>query len=92
MINLKALIDSMKLTWLRKVILSNSLWQSVMNNTINFNELIVFGRCYTNAFQNKIKNKFGLMYYMHTQILSNLLVKTLNILSFQVQSSITVRL
>ena len=29
-----------------------------MNNTINFNELLVFGRCYTNAIQNKIKNKF----------------------------------
>ena len=37
MINLKAFIDSMKLTWLRRVILSNSPWQSVMNNTINFN-------------------------------------------------------
>ena len=29
-----------------------------MNNTLNFKELLVFGRCYTNAFQNKIKNKF----------------------------------
>ena len=93
MINLKAFIDSMKLTWLRRVILSNSPWHSVMNNTINFNELLVFGRCYTNAIQNKIKKiNFGLMYYMHTQIFSNLLVKTLNILFFQVQSSVTVRL
>ena len=58
MINLKAFIDSMKLTWLRRVILSNSPWQSVINNTINFNGLLVFGRCYTNAIQNKIKNKF----------------------------------
>ena len=58
MINLKAFIDSMKLTWLRRVILSNSPWQSVMNNTINFNGLLVFGRYYTNAIQNKIKNKF----------------------------------
>ena len=92
MINLKAFIDSMKLTWLRRVILSSSPWQSVMNNTINFNELLVFGRIYTNAIQNKIKNNFGLMYYMHTQIFPNLLVKTLNILFFQVQYSITVRL
>ena len=58
MINLKAFIDSMKLTWLRRVILSNNPWQSVMKNTINFNGLLVFGRCYTNAIQNKIKNKF----------------------------------
>ena len=43
MINLKTFIDSMKLTWLRRVILLNSPWQSVMNNTINFNELLVFG-------------------------------------------------
>ena len=55
MIDLKAFINSMKLTWLRRNILSNSPWQSVMNNTINFNELLVFGRCYTNAIQNKIK-------------------------------------
>ena len=58
MINLKAFIDSMKLTWLKTVILSNSPWQSVMNNTININELLVFGRCYTNVIQNKIENKF----------------------------------
>ena len=58
MINLKAFIDSMKLTWLRRVILSNSPWQSVMNNTINFNELLVFGKCYTNAIQNKIEKFF----------------------------------
>ena len=43
MMNLKTFIDSMKLTWLRRVILLNSPWQSVMNNTINFNELLVFG-------------------------------------------------
>ena len=92
MINLKAFIDSMKLTWLRRVILSNSPWQSVINNTINFNGLLVFGRCYTNAIQNEIKIDFGLMHYMHTQIFANLLVKTLNILFFQVQSSITIRL
>ena len=52
MINLKAFISSMKLTWLRRVILSNGPWQSVVN------KLFVSGRCYANDVQNKIKNKF----------------------------------
>ena len=55
MINLKAFISSMKLTWLRRVILSNGPWQSVVNNTINFNKLFVYGRCYANDVQKKIK-------------------------------------
>ena len=29
-----------------------------MNNTINLNEILLFGRWYSNAIQNKIKNKF----------------------------------
>ena len=58
MINLKAFINSMKLTWLRRVILSNGPWQSIVNDTINFNKLLVFGSCYANDVQNKIKNKF----------------------------------
>ena len=55
MINLKAFISSLKLTWLRRVILSNGPWQSVVNNTINFNKLFLSGRCYANDVQNKIK-------------------------------------
>ena len=57
-INLKAFINSMKLTWLRRVILSNGPWQSIVNDTINLNKLLVFGSCYANDVQNKIKNKF----------------------------------
>ena len=49
---------SVKLTWLRRVILSNGPWQSVVNNTIKFNKLLVSGRCYANDVQKKIKNKF----------------------------------
>ena len=58
MINLKAFINSMKLTWLRRVILSNGPWQSIVNDTINLNKLLVFGSCYAIDVQNKIKNKF----------------------------------
>ena len=49
MVNLKAFINSMKLTWLRRVIISNSPWQSVISTTINFKELLVFGKCYTDS-------------------------------------------
>ena len=48
----------MKLTWLRRVILSNGPWQSIVYDTINLNKLLVFGSCYANDVQNKIKNKF----------------------------------
>ena len=41
MINLKAFINSMKLTWLRRVIIPNSPWQSVISTTIKFKELLV---------------------------------------------------
>ena len=46
MINLKAFVNSMKLTWLRRVILSDSPWQSIVNNKINFQELFSLGRSY----------------------------------------------
>ena len=91
MINLKAFINSMKLTWLRRVIISNGPWQSIVNDTINFNKLLVFGSCYANDVQNKIKKiNFGLMYFVHTQMFSSFLVRTLNITFSQVQFSITI--
>ena len=36
MINLNAFVKSMKLTGLRRVILSDSPWQSIVNNKIHF--------------------------------------------------------
>ena len=57
-VNLKAFINSMKLTWLRRVIISNSPWQSVISTTINFKELLVFGKCYTDSTKKKTKNRF----------------------------------
>ena len=38
MINLKAYVNSMNLTWLKMVILSNSPWQSIVNYIINFQD------------------------------------------------------
>ena len=58
MVNLNAFINSMKLTWLRRVIISNSPWQSDISTTINFKELLVFGKCYTDSTNKKINNRF----------------------------------
>ena len=58
MINLKAFINSMKLTWLRRMILSDSPWQSIIKKTINFDELLSLGKSYIDSLLRKIKNKF----------------------------------
>ena len=51
----------MKLTWFRRVILSDGPWQSVVNNTISVSKLFVSGRCYANDVQNKIKKWFDVL-------------------------------
>ena len=58
MINLKAFINSMKVTWLRRVINSHCSWQSIIQNTINFNDLFSFGKSYTDHLLKDIKNQF----------------------------------
>ena len=58
MINLKAFINSLKLTWLRRVILSNSPWQSVLKNIINFQEIFTLGRESILSLIRNVKNKF----------------------------------
>ena len=58
MINLKAFVNSMKLTWLRRVILSDSPWQSIVNNKINFQERFSLGRSYIDGLIKNVKNKF----------------------------------
>ena len=57
MINLKAFVNSMKLTWLRRVILSDSPWQSIVNK-ITFQELFSLGRSYIDGLIKNVKNKF----------------------------------
>ena len=51
MIILKAFINSMKVTWLRIVINSHCSWQSIIQNTINFNDIFSFGKSYTDHLQ-----------------------------------------
>ena len=57
MINLKAFVNSMKLTWLSRVILSNSPRQSIVNYIyiINFQELFSFGKVYIDHLIENVK-------------------------------------
>ena len=48
----------MKITWLRRITLTDSPWQSVIKDTINFNELFSFAPNYVDSLLPKIKNKF----------------------------------
>ena len=53
MINLKAFINSMKATWLRRVINSDCSWQY-----LDFKELFSFEKSYTDVLLKEIKNQF----------------------------------
>ena len=58
MINLKAFMISVKITWLRRITLIDSPWQSGIKDIIHFNELFSFGPNYVDSLLPKIKNKF----------------------------------
>ena len=58
MINLKAFMNSMKLTCLRRITTAESPWQSIIKDTINFNEVFSFGTSCIQSLLSKIKNKF----------------------------------
>ena len=46
MVNLKAFIKSMKVTWLRRLILTNSPWQSIIKVNQKYTyTYAIFGRC-----------------------------------------------
>ena len=48
----------MKITWLRRITLTDSPWQSVIKDTINFYEVFSFGPNYVDSLLPKIKNTF----------------------------------
>ena len=58
MINLKSFMNSMKLTWLRRMVTSNSSWQEIISNKICFKELFSLGTSYIENILKNIKNKF----------------------------------
>ena len=51
-------MNSMKLTWLRRITTTDSPWQSIIKGTINFNEIFAFGASAIETLLLKIKNKF----------------------------------
>ena len=55
---IKNMKTSMKVTWLRRFILTNSPWQSIIKDCINFNEFFSCGTSYLQSVLHKIKNKF----------------------------------
>ena len=68
MINLKAFMNSMKITWLRRIVVTDSPWQSVINNTINFNEIFSFGTNYIDLLLPKMKQtNSGQIFSRHIQ-------------------------
>ena len=69
MINLKAFMNSMKLTWLRRITTTDSPWQSIIKGTINFNEISSFGASYIESLLPKIKNKFWTDVLNYSEIL-----------------------
>ena len=92
MINLKAFVNSMKLTWLRRVILSNSPWQSIVNYIINFQELFSFGKVYIDHLIKNVKNKFWTDVLRAFSELINVHKKTPKMLSYQALSFTTQKL
>ena len=62
MINLKAFINSLKLTWLRRVIISNSPWPSVLKKIINLQEIFTLGKENIISLIRNVKNKFWVEY------------------------------
>ena len=58
MINLKAFINSMKLPLLRRVLNSDCSRQFIIQNTVNLNDKVSFGKRYTDHLLKDIKNQF----------------------------------
>ena len=57
MINLQAFISSMKATWLRRWIQTDSEWKD-LNSNINFKKLFDFGKAYADSIIKQISNPF----------------------------------
>ena len=67
MVYLKAFINNMKLTWIRRSIISDSPWQSVVENVINFKVFFSFGKKYVESLLKHVKINFGLTFLKHIQ-------------------------
>ena len=59
MVNTESFICALKTTWLRKLILNNSLWSVILQSTVNIQSLLNYGTAYiVDNVLPKTKNKF----------------------------------
>ena len=58
MINLTAFVNSLKLTWLRRLLRDNGTWKLLVENKIDLNKLITCGQNYCDTIINTETNKF----------------------------------
>ena len=58
MINLNAFLDSLKLTWLRRLLRDNGTWKLLIQNKFDLNKLITYGENYCEITVTTISNKF----------------------------------
>ena len=58
MINIKAFVQSLNISWVKRLVNKTSQWQSLINHSINFNNIINFGPKYTESILKDIPNLF----------------------------------
>ena len=58
MVNLMAYIQALKLTWLRRILNSDGMWQNLLIHMIKINHLLQFGIEYVEKVLKDIKNNF----------------------------------
>ena len=82
MIDLKTYIHSLKLTWIRRILNTEGIWQNLLLQQFNLNNIINYGVEYLNIIISKQSNKFwkdALMAWQEMQKKENLYLKNLEL-------------
>ena len=58
MINIDAFIKGLKVTWIRRLIISNSKWQYIIKSNLNIKNLMNFGKSCSESLIKQITNPF----------------------------------
>ena len=58
MVNLEAFIDSMKITWIRRLIISPGKWSKLVQEILDINGILKFGEAYTEIQIQEKTNRF----------------------------------
>jgi hypothetical protein len=58
MINIKAFVQGLKISWVKRLLNKTSQWQSLIKHNINFNYIINYGLKYTESILKDIPNLF----------------------------------